>query len=318
MQFKIKILFEGEIKMKKKLILLLTVVLGTLGLVALRTELIMHYTDFSVIKDGAGPYTLDTGGFYKTDAGVLPIIFAVLLIAVVAFVLIFVFFVDKSYPGSPRLTSPTIICANFLYSAFLIVYSAIVLGEHNEDNTVLVIMILLLAVYMSYYAVCMIMKRRPFPIAAIIPTLFFCYKLLIEFLDSFSIIKTAEVLIDLAAIIFSLLFFTYFARYTSKTKFRASRKAFVAFGACAVILLCVNVLPYLFAESFAGAGFVRAYPDTDASFMIATALYIFVFVCTSLAKPELYRNPYSHGIDSKTGTLKQNEEEYKSARLELK
>ena len=48
--------------MKKKLILLLTVVLGTFALVAVRTDLIMNYVDYKVIQDGAGPYTLDTGG----------------------------------------------------------------------------------------------------------------------------------------------------------------------------------------------------------------------------------------------------------------
>ncbi len=304
--------------MKKKLVLLLVVVLGTIGLVAMRTDLIMHYIDYSIIKDGAGAYTLDTGGFYQTDAGVLPIIFAVLCVALVAFVIVFEFFFDRSFPGSPRLTSKTVIGLNFLYSAFLIVYSAMLLGEHKSSNTVMVIMVLLLAVFMSYYSVCMIMKRLPFPLATIVPTAFFCYKLLVEFLDSFSIIKTAEVLIDLAAIIFTLMFFTYFARYVSKTKFRASRKGFVAYGSCAVILLCVNVLPYLAAEFFAGAGIVRAYPDTDAPFMIATAVYIFAFLVASLSKPELYRNPHSHGIDAKTGTLKQSEKEYRSSRLELK
>lgn len=304
--------------MKKKLVLLLVVVLGTLGLVALRTDLIMNYVDYKVIPDGAGTYTLDTGGFYKTDAGVLPIVFALALVAIVAFVLIFVFFFDRSFPGSPRLTSKTIIGANFLYSGFLIVYSAMLLGEHKSSNTVMVFMVLLLAGFMSYYSICMILKRLPFSIACVVPVAFFCYKLLVEFLDSFSIIKTAEVLIDLAALIFALLFFTYYARYISKTKFRAARKGFVAFGACAVILLCVNVLPFVFSSALAGPSAVRTYPDTDAPFIIATALYIFVFVSVSLAKGELYRNPHSHGIDAKTGTLKQSEKEYRSSRLELK
>ncbi len=303
--------------MKRKLILLLTVVLGTLGLVAVRTDLIMNYVDYKIIQDGAGKYTLDTGGFYKTDAGVLPIAFAIALVAVVAFVLVFVFFFDKGYPGSPRLTSKTIIGANFLYSGFLIVYSAMILGEHKSDNTVLVIMVLLLAVFMSYYSICMILKKLPFTLTCIVPMAFFCYKLLVEFLDSFSIIKTAEVLIDLASLVFTLLFFTYFARYVSKTKFRASRKAFVAFGACAVILLCVNVFPFVFANTLA-QGAVRSYPDTDAPFMIATALYIFVFVCASLAKKELYRNPHTRGIDAKTGIINQSEKEYHSSRLKLK
>ena len=304
--------------MTKKLILLLTTVFGTLGFVVFRAYLIANCIDLKIVSRGDGPQILDTGGFYKADAGLVPTIFAFALAALVVFVLIFVFFVDKTYPGSPRLTSPTIITLNFAYAAFLIVYSAILLGDHSQNNTALVLMVIALAGYMAYYSICMIMKRLPIAFVSIVPTIVFCYKLLIEFLDSFSIIKTAEVLIDLASLVCTLLFFTYFARYTSKTKFRASRKAFVAFGALSVILLCVNVLPYGIASFAAGANPVRAYPDNDAALLIATAFYIFVYVTVSLAKPQLYRSEKIHGIDAKTGRIKDTEhKEYVSERLEL-
>lgn len=266
---------DWERKMKRKLFLLIFSIISLTGLVAWRTSLLSDCID-------------PLNGFFMPEYSILRIIFAIVLIIFVVAVAIIVL-PDQKQPCSPRRSSKTLAVLNLVYGIVTLIQVFIFLNHtENKWDIIYLVGLLCLFAFMVYYAVCMFSFTKANPIISLIPVALFIFKLAHSFIDSFGIIKTSEVTLNILALVFCVLFFQFYARYISKVTFRKIRKPMMISGVCAVVFTTVAVLPDLIVPLF-NSEISSRISASESFFMLSTAFYIFAFLIISFSKKLLYK-----------------------------
>ncbi len=262
--------------MMKKFFLLVFSFLSLIGLTAWRTYLLGNCID-------------SFNGFFLAEHSMQRLIFAAVLAVVLIAIAIFVS-TDKKMPGSPRRSSKTIAFINLVYAFFILADSLTLINKLETPWEIINLgLLLLLAVFMIYYAICMFTYRKPSSIISILPLIYFVYKLCYVFINSFGIIKSSEVTLKIVALIFCVLFFEFFARYISKVTFKKVRKVtlFAGIGAC---ISCVIASAPDFIAPLIYSDVSLRLSLSESLFFCITALYIAVFLLSSYSKRELYND----------------------------
>ncbi|MBQ5590661.1 MAG: hypothetical protein IIU65_03170 [Clostridia bacterium] len=260
--------------MKRKLLLLVSSFFVAIGLVFWRTHIL-------------GTYVENFNGFFFNEYNLIRAMYAIVLIAIVVFVCIAVF-TDKQFPGSPRRSSKTLGLLNLAYCVVLFI-NAMTLSKFAEETYDYIYILLVFALfgYMIYYAVCLFTFKKVNALISTIPLIVFVLKLADYFIESFGVVKTSEITINIVALSFCVIFFLYYARYVAKLHFRKVRKNTVAAGVLAYMFCLIAVVPDMIAPLFYAKVESRL-EVTETLFMLATATYIMGFLVISLCKPALY------------------------------
>lgn len=278
MQKKIKLLFLIEGKtMKRKILLLLISLASIVGLTVWRTLIVSNYIDVDE-KDVANGVS---NGFFAADFDIYRVVFAAAIIAFI--VLIFILcFTDKEYPGAPRLSSKSLAFTNAVYGVLILIY--VFMNSKSVESVwdrINITLLLGVCIFVFYYSGCLFLCKSVARISAVVPLIYFVYRLCNVFINSFGIIKSSEITLHVLSLIFCVLFFEFYARYVGRIKFRRARKLILFSGIIAVALICVSCIPkYIVAT--------RSYPK-DSFLLLCTAFYIALFLFISFSKKELYR-----------------------------
>ena len=260
--------------MKKKLFVLIFAVVSLIGLTAFRTSILGNCIDCF-------------NGFFNPGYGYMRIVFAVVL-AVVLAVIAVVVFTDKEYPGSPRRSSKVIAVTNLGYALFIVVDSFTLYKKGDSVwGYIHLVLFLLLAAFMVYYAICMFTYKKASVLLSIVPLVYFVYRLCYVFINSFGIIKSSEITLKIVALIFCVLFFEFYARYVSKNNFKRIRTVTLLAGIGLCITCVIASLPDLIAPIIYSDVTSRI-SISESTFLIATAVYTAIFLIASYSKKELY------------------------------
>ena len=261
--------------MKRKLFLLVFSLVSLVGLLIYRIYLLGNCIE-------------SFNGFFKPDCFVHGWILTILLIAFAVLTGIFVY-TDKNFPGSHRRSSRVLAVADLLYGLFVIAYAVTKINSLEDVWASLEFLLLLcLGGFMAYHSYCMFKVKKVSAFISVLPLLYFVFELCYEFINSFGLIKSSEVILKIIALIFCTLFFQTYTRYVSRVTFRKIRKHTLFTGVCAVVFSVVAYVSDLIASEIFEDVTVRISSD-DAIFMAFTAVYIGIFLYSSFSKKVLYR-----------------------------
>lgn len=260
--------------MIRKLILLIFVVLSTIGLTGWRIYLL-----------GEGVEAFN--GFFKPEFSNQGFIFALALVGVMLVASVFAV-TDKHFPGSPRRTSISVAILNLCYTMMILLHCFDLINKVEDTfGVVLLICAVAFGSFMIYYAMCMFNFKRVFPVFCVLPLLYFVVNLAYSFINSFGVVKSNEIIFEIVALVFCVMFFLCYARYISKLQFYRIRKVTLAIGICTFITTAVYSFSNLFAPLFCEE-YVSRTELSDGLFMASTSLYVLLFLVFSFANKRLY------------------------------
>lgn len=260
--------------MFRKKILFVVSILATCGFLFWRTNLV-------------GKCIEPLNGFFYPDANTYRYLF-ILVFFLLAAVVFLISLTDKKFPKRAVTSSKMLGVLNILYSfAAFAQFGILFKGENDKFENIYVIAVFILGLFMIYYGICEFLGKRISKASALIPLLVFVYKLGYVFVNSFGIIKSSEVVLNIFALIFCILFFECFARYNASIKFDFVKKPFLALGAFTPVVMITSTLGGILAPMFFNIT-SRTNP-TDSLLLIATAVYIYLYTVIIFSNKSVYK-----------------------------
>ena len=264
--------------MFKKILLFFMSVLATLGFLFWRVWLVGNCIE-------------PLNGFFYPDADCFRLYFDLALIAFFGVVFV-IAFTDKKLPSYRVNSSKSLGIINIFYALAAFAEFSILFKDAKETNdkfdSIYVVAVLALAVFMVYFGFCMFKGKAISKVSALIPLLVFVYRLGFVFVNSFGILKSSEVVLNIFSLIFCVLFFECFARYNANIKFNLIKKPLLAIGIISPVIIIVSTLGAALAPIFFNIG-TRNVPN-DFTLLIATAIYIFLYTLVIFSKKDAYKN----------------------------
>ena len=235
-------------------------------------------------------------GFYKD--GLEAAGYAVLGITLVAMLILLVYgSTRKKYPVAVPLKSRPVFIMSLVMAAAIVVdifmvmvseefSSAVILGASNGLLFYLYLFYISFAVlsllFFLYYAYAQWQGIRPAgfaPAAVIIMT---ALKLAIVFTEHSGIANISDNINNTAMICFLLVFWLFHGRMIAEAGYPKAVRWAYGFGICAAVYSLACTLPYYFIK-LTGNGALLHQTELPSPLLIASAVYIVVFLCSSLA-----------------------------------
>lgn len=261
--------------MLKKILLFSTTIIATIGFLIWRVQLI-------------GCCIEPFNGFFYPNANKFRYIFdlALFLLAIVVFVILLF---DKACLKSALEASKPIAILSVLYSAVAVFQGvALFLSKDKTADKIYAMALFALGLFMLYYAYSLFFSKQIKKTVYLIPLLVFVFRLGCVFIDSFGVVKSSEIVLNIFALIVCVLFFECFARFNANMKFNFIKKLFLTLGVVSPVVIFTATLGGVLAPMFF-ENVQRTIPD-DNIFLIASAVYIYLYTLICFSKKSICKD----------------------------
>ena len=242
-------------------------------------------------------------GFFKSEYSYLGyVMMGIVLCFVIAYFIISR--TTKDYPIAPRKGSKLIAIFSLYLGIICFVnffgnFDRIASKVDRKQNLVIMVLLFVAAIYFILLAFSQLHVFRLSSKYAILPLFYFIAKLAVDFIHSFSLSRSQQIVAEIFCGVFLVIYFLVFSRYLAKSKFKKMRKHFYALSLINAVLLIAyglsDLLTIAFYSDFAKA---RELNGLDSLLIFSIGIFVFMFLCASFMPKKIYSDYAYAGYDN--------------------